>query len=168
MQEDTYRGDPGDPLSLNLYTYVSNNPLVYWDPTGHVKAGDEKLSPYAQARIITLTSDWYAANGNTARQLAITTEADRIRKEDKEAQNTTSSKARTPKIPVADQAQTKYVMQVAVTALNLLNGKSLNAEAWSGVLKSAPYSGVSSTANMSNSTRNKTLVSTTTTFAGTS
>ena len=36
MQEDTYRGDPNDPLSLNLYTYVKNNPLVYWDPTGHV------------------------------------------------------------------------------------------------------------------------------------
>gem|GEM_PF-925064 len=35
MQEDTYRGDPNDPLSLNLYTYVSNNPLVYVDPTGH-------------------------------------------------------------------------------------------------------------------------------------
>jgi RHS repeat-associated protein len=38
MQEDTYRGDPGDPLSLNLYTYVCNNPLVYWDPTGHATA----------------------------------------------------------------------------------------------------------------------------------
>jgi RHS repeat-associated protein len=24
-----------DPLSLNLYTYVKNNPLRYWDPTGH-------------------------------------------------------------------------------------------------------------------------------------
>ncbi|MNC72007.1 hypothetical protein D3C81_1257780 [compost metagenome] len=24
-----------DPLSLNLYTYVSNNPLIYTDPTGH-------------------------------------------------------------------------------------------------------------------------------------
>ncbi|GAE90969.1 hypothetical protein JCM21531_4637 [Acetivibrio straminisolvens JCM 21531] len=35
LQEDTYRGDPNDPLSLNLYTYVKNNPLVYYDPTGH-------------------------------------------------------------------------------------------------------------------------------------
>ena len=35
MQEDTYRGDPNDPLSLNLYTYVSNNPIMYTDPTGH-------------------------------------------------------------------------------------------------------------------------------------
>jgi len=36
LQEDTYRGQANDPLSLNLYTYCSNNPLIYWDPTGHV------------------------------------------------------------------------------------------------------------------------------------
>lgn len=38
LQEDTYRGDPNDPLSLNLYTYVKNNPLIYYDPTGHLEA----------------------------------------------------------------------------------------------------------------------------------
>ena len=36
LQEDTYTGDPNDPLSLNLYTYCSNNPIIYWDPTGHI------------------------------------------------------------------------------------------------------------------------------------
>ncbi|MGB8451358.1 MAG: RHS repeat-associated core domain-containing protein, partial [Anaerocolumna sp.] len=35
LQEDTYTGDPNDPLSLNLYTYCINNPVIYWDPTGH-------------------------------------------------------------------------------------------------------------------------------------
>ncbi|MGB8451847.1 MAG: RHS repeat-associated core domain-containing protein, partial [Anaerocolumna sp.] len=35
LQEDTYTGNPNDPLSLNLYTYCSNNPVIYWDPTGH-------------------------------------------------------------------------------------------------------------------------------------
>lgn len=35
LQEDTYAGDPNDPLSLNLYTYCSNNPIIYYDPTGH-------------------------------------------------------------------------------------------------------------------------------------
>jgi hypothetical protein len=35
MQEDTYRGRQSDPLSLNLYTYCHNNPIKYYDPTGH-------------------------------------------------------------------------------------------------------------------------------------
>ena len=35
MQEDTVAGQPMDPLSLNLYTYCHNSPLMYWDPTGH-------------------------------------------------------------------------------------------------------------------------------------
>ena len=35
LQEDTYKGDPNDPLSLNLYTYCTNNPIIYDDPTGH-------------------------------------------------------------------------------------------------------------------------------------
>ncbi len=35
LQEDTYTGDTKDPLSLNIYTYCMNNPIRYWDPTGH-------------------------------------------------------------------------------------------------------------------------------------
>lgn len=35
LQEDTYRGNPNDPLSLNLYTYSANNPIRYYDPSGH-------------------------------------------------------------------------------------------------------------------------------------
>ncbi|MDD4096259.1 MAG: hypothetical protein PHP22_08480 [Oscillospiraceae bacterium] len=35
MQEDTYAGQQSDPLSLNLYTYCHNSPLLYFDPTGH-------------------------------------------------------------------------------------------------------------------------------------
>lgn len=46
MSEDTYEGDITNPLSLNLYTYVENNPLKYVDPTGNrpyaVKIGDNK------------------------------------------------------------------------------------------------------------------------------
>jgi len=33
--EDTYEGELGNPLSLNLYTYVLNNPLKYRDPSGN-------------------------------------------------------------------------------------------------------------------------------------
>ena len=37
LQEDTYTGDKKDPLSLNLYTYCHNNPLIYDDPTAEVR-----------------------------------------------------------------------------------------------------------------------------------
>ena len=36
LTEDTYRGEKTDPLSLNLYTYAHNNPILYVDPSGHV------------------------------------------------------------------------------------------------------------------------------------
>lgn len=35
INEDTYEGNIKNPLSLNLYSYVYNNPLIYSDPTGH-------------------------------------------------------------------------------------------------------------------------------------
>ncbi|MFC5401490.1 RHS repeat domain-containing protein [Cohnella soli] len=35
ITEDTYEGQINNPLTLNLYTYVGNNPLIYTDPTGH-------------------------------------------------------------------------------------------------------------------------------------
>ncbi|MDQ2088225.1 hypothetical protein RBH29_17515, partial [Herbivorax sp. ANBcel31] len=43
---DTYRGDPRDPLSLNLYAYCANNPITYYDPTGflRVKIDDREIS----------------------------------------------------------------------------------------------------------------------------
>ena len=38
ITEDTYSGERNDPLSLNLYTYCVNNPIVYEDPSGHIPA----------------------------------------------------------------------------------------------------------------------------------
>ncbi|WP_139487956.1 RHS repeat domain-containing protein [Brevibacillus dissolubilis] len=35
ITEDTYKGQVDNPLSLNRYTYVHNNPLRFIDPTGH-------------------------------------------------------------------------------------------------------------------------------------
>ncbi|MCD9024487.1 RHS repeat-associated core domain-containing protein [Cohnella silvisoli] len=35
INEDTYEGQINNPLTLNLYTYVVNNPLIYTDPSGH-------------------------------------------------------------------------------------------------------------------------------------
>ncbi|WP_409978434.1 RHS repeat-associated core domain-containing protein [Brevibacillus sedimenti] len=35
ISEDTYKGQVDNPLSLNRYTYVHNNPLRFVDPSGH-------------------------------------------------------------------------------------------------------------------------------------
>jgi len=59
LSEDTYRGTPDDPLSLNLYIYCSNNPIKYYDPTGHWQKGDENLSAWAQNQIVELTRAYY-------------------------------------------------------------------------------------------------------------
>ncbi|MBW7474555.1 hypothetical protein K0T92_07340 [Paenibacillus oenotherae] len=47
MTEDTYEGQVDNPLTLNLYTYVHNNPSRYNDPTGHEINSDE-LDIYLQ------------------------------------------------------------------------------------------------------------------------
>ncbi|WP_240422044.1 RHS repeat-associated core domain-containing protein [Paenibacillus periandrae] len=39
ISQDTVEGDLNNPLSLNLYTYVQNNPLRYTDPSGHSVCG---------------------------------------------------------------------------------------------------------------------------------
>jgi len=35
LTEDSYTGERNDPLSLNRYTYCVNNPMKYYDPSGH-------------------------------------------------------------------------------------------------------------------------------------
>ena len=40
MQEDVYQGD-----GLNLYAYCSNNPVVYYDPSGYKKGSNSGCPP---------------------------------------------------------------------------------------------------------------------------
>ena len=52
LSEDTYTGDPNDPLSLNLYTYCINNPIMYTDPTGHYYyAGDDLIIEHGDSTV---------------------------------------------------------------------------------------------------------------------
>lgn len=45
---DTYKGSVLDPLSLNLYSYCRNEPIMYTDPTGHYTQG--KVLSYVQGQ----------------------------------------------------------------------------------------------------------------------
>lgn len=40
LQEDTYRGD-----GLNLYAYCANNPVIYYDPSGHAQRNCKGQQP---------------------------------------------------------------------------------------------------------------------------
>ena len=81
LQEDTYLGSKDDPLSLNLYAYCHNEPIMYYDPTGHWAVGDEKLSAKAQAQIGRWTNEYYAAEarGDTAGMSYANKKAEAIR-----------------------------------------------------------------------------------------
>ncbi|SFF40269.1 intein C-terminal splicing region/intein N-terminal splicing region/RHS repeat-associated core domain-containing protein [Paenibacillus algorifonticola] len=52
ISEDTYRGRSDKPLSLNLYTYVLNNPLIFIDPTGHAETSLRELAGATGSTIV--------------------------------------------------------------------------------------------------------------------
>ncbi|KWX75165.1 hypothetical protein AMQ83_36260, partial [Paenibacillus riograndensis] len=53
ISEDTYEGDINNPQTLNLYTYVHNNPLFYTDPTGHEALPKTVQELYNELKVIT-------------------------------------------------------------------------------------------------------------------
>jgi RHS repeat-associated protein len=61
LQQDTYTGTIGDPLSLNLYTYCLQNPLAYWDFTGHWAQGDSDRPVAVQLALMKVSDDWLNA-----------------------------------------------------------------------------------------------------------
>jgi hypothetical protein len=48
IQEDTFPGWLSDPLSLNRYTYAHNNPIKYFDPTGHYVSPTDQANGIAK------------------------------------------------------------------------------------------------------------------------
>lgn len=65
--EDSYEGQIDNPLSQNRFTYVSNNPLVFVDPSGHwCVSADESISHPGECSSSTSTySDDMDHDGNT-------------------------------------------------------------------------------------------------------
>jgi len=73
ISEDTYEGQIDNPLSLNLYAYVGNNPLTRWDPTGHKITDDKYLTSSDQSLMDGYTTDFnnaQAAHDITGMQTA--------------------------------------------------------------------------------------------------
>jgi hypothetical protein len=56
LSEDTYRGNAADPFSLNLYTYCSNNPIMYIDPSGHLSTEQQKAIDEINDKLETTTN----------------------------------------------------------------------------------------------------------------
>jgi RHS repeat-associated protein len=77
ITEDSYTGKDSDPLSLNLYTYCSNNPIAFFDPTGHWQSTDTQYSMAVQNLLLELTIKWYLSNNSD--RTAISQQADIIR-----------------------------------------------------------------------------------------
>ncbi len=60
ISRDSIAGDIDDPLSLNLYTYCANNPLIYVDPSGNfAEAISDFLSEAQQA----ISNTWETVKG---------------------------------------------------------------------------------------------------------
>jgi RHS repeat-associated protein len=68
LTEDTFSGMANDPLSLNRYTYCSNNPIKYLDPTGHWQQSDKYLSHHAQEYLLQYTDGYYNATTDEERE----------------------------------------------------------------------------------------------------
>jgi RHS repeat-associated protein len=78
ISEDSYPGEANDPLSLNLYTYVGNNPINLFDPTGHWAQSDTQYSMAVQNILLELTIKYYLAGSDSERN-AIHNQAESVR-----------------------------------------------------------------------------------------
>ena len=78
LSEDTYTGNTNDPLSLNLYTYCHNEPMMYVDPSGHWQESDKNLIQSARIAISQLT-DIYVTTSDPEVKRACAAQAAAIR-----------------------------------------------------------------------------------------
>lgn len=73
ITKDTFEGDLNDPLSLNLYTYVINNPLKYIDPTGNDKLPNAQIGGAGGSRVVGLNTKGSTSKSTTTNNNSKTT-----------------------------------------------------------------------------------------------
>ncbi|MEL4106280.1 RHS repeat-associated core domain-containing protein [Oscillospiraceae bacterium WX1] len=134
MSTDTYLGSARDPLSLNLYTYCHNEPMMYTDPTGHGLFSNvlnfigNTAKAVGSAVVSTVKTVGKAvattvhAVGNTVKSVAktVTHATKAVVTTVKKATNTVVTKASTAvtKVTNAGKAVVQKVTQVADTVSN--------------------------------------------------
>lgn len=85
ITRDSYEGDISNPLTINLYTYCRNNPLIFVDPSGHMEVEDKDIlsaQDYAIMQAITVLYGMYETAGNTAMKEEMRSRAVSIRQKD--------------------------------------------------------------------------------------
>ena len=103
LQEDTYTGNPNDPLSLNLYTYCHNDPVSYDDPTGHKRKNIVQKWVAKAKKAVKKTVEKVASTAKKAVSAAKKEIKKTIAKEkarSKEAAKQYEKKAATVKVPI--------------------------------------------------------------------
>ncbi len=63
LTEDSYTGEKNDPLSLNRYTYCVNNPLKYYDPSGHKLADVINKGKEVDGQVVSFAERTFSGNG---------------------------------------------------------------------------------------------------------
>ena len=132
LQEDTYGGSASDPLSLNLYTYCANNPLVYYDPTGNTYVPLEVPTQYVNKHYNSVKAYDLAWRKQTDKDFAKRVELgeiiDRKMRSDKSAENIvlgSSQLEHEAMLFLQDQVYVHGQQALEVTVERLLENKRL-------------------------------------------
>ncbi|WP_035381790.1 RHS repeat-associated core domain-containing protein, partial [Fervidicella metallireducens] len=128
LSEDSYRGDRKDPLSLNLYTYCHNEPIMYTDPDGHREAvgavyADEKRAKKNETKKNMYTKH-KAAKPNTTSKSGSSTKP----KDSGNKKNTKKKPAEVNKKKETNEVNVTTKGAISVkTKENGINSKALNS-----------------------------------------